>query len=103
MKHEYEPAITTATMVRCRTCPKHCKECDDIREQEKKLSKETHINSVSPHHESHTLCWCCKKGVEGGCSWIDHKEPVPHWDATQTDRGLFPSYHVNDCPEFERG
>lgn len=101
--HEFEPQITPATMHRCKTCPKHSKECDDIRAAEMELTKKTHINSVSPHHDSHTLCWCCTKGVSGGCNWIDHKQPVDHWIATPTDRGMFHSYHVIDCPEFERG
>lgn len=103
MSMEFESQVTPATTQRCRTCPKHCKECDDILAAEKALSKETHNNCVSPHHSSHTLCWCCKKSVTGGCNWIDKKQPVDHWEATPTDRGMFHSYHVLDCPEFERG
>lgn len=102
-KFEFEPQVTPATTHRCRTCPKHCKECDDILKAEIELSKKVHSNCVSPHHDSHSLCWCCKKSVTGGCNWIDKKQPVDHWDATATDRGMFHSYHVNDCPEFERG
>lgn len=102
-KLEFEPQVTPATRIRCKKCPRHCQTCDDILANEKELSKNTHSNCVSPKHDSHTLCWCCTKGVTGGCNWIDHKQPVDHWDATPTDRGMFHSYHINDCPEFERG
>ena len=102
-KFEFEPQVTPATTHRCKACPKQCQECVDIRKKEIALSKKNHMNCVSPHHDSHTLCWCCVKGVSGGCNWIDHKQPVDHWNATPTDRGMFHSYHVIDCPEFERG
>ena len=101
--YEYNPKVTPATTHRCKSCPKHCKACDDIMKEERALSKKTRSNCVSPHHDSHTLCWCCKKSVTGGCNWIDHKQPVDHWVATPTDRGMFHSYHVTDCPEFDRG
>lgn len=89
---------------KCLTCPKHSEECDRIREEEIRIHKEQHIrDNVSPHVATHTLCWCCRKSIVGGCAWIDKKQTVPHWDAVGTNRGLYTSYHVNDCPEFERG
>lgn len=89
---------------KCMACPKHCQKCDDIHDAEVTLSKEKHIRDcVSPHLATHTLCWCCEKGITGGCNWIDKRLPVEHWDADPTNRGEYTSYHVNDCPEFVRG
>jgi hypothetical protein len=101
---EFEKRALSNGVLKCKNCPKHSEECDRIRAEEIRIHKEQHVrDNVSPHVSSHTLCWCCKKSVTGGCNWIDKKQPVDHWDATATDRGMFHSYHVLDCPEFERG
>lgn len=84
---------------KCKTCPKYCDKCKELvkKEHSKPLDGRTH------HLEPDSLCWCCSKSVTGGCSWIDKQEPVKHWDADFDIHSTFESYHVNNCPEFERG
>ncbi len=84
---------------KCKKCPKRSIECIRIakKDRDKPNDGKTH------HIKSDTLCWCCKKSVEGGCDWIDKQTPVKHWDADLMRHKSFTAYHVNDCPEFERG
>ena len=58
-----------------------------------------------------TICWTCEKAC-GLCSWSDHwkHEPVPGWDATETNLKIYnretgtmeysTSYIVHACPEY---
>lgn len=85
--------------IRCKTCPKHSEECDRLA----KAEKDKPVNGRTHHIKTDSLCWCCKKSVIGGCGWIDKQEPVRHWDADFDIHASFESYHVNNCPEFERG
>jgi hypothetical protein len=84
---------------KCKNCPKRCDKCKELAkaERNKPFDGRTH------HIKSDSLCWCCKKAVEGGCNWIDTATPVNHWDADLIHHSTFTAYHVNDCPEFERG
>ena len=58
------------------------------------------------YYKAPTLCWDCKKAVLG-CSWSREFIPVKGWLAFQTHKGEegrpdHDSYHVANCPEFER-
>lgn len=56
-----------------------------------------------------SLCWQCRKSTprigETSCSWCEHKEPVPGWDAEKhirpTNGKCKESYFVFSCPGFE--
>lgn len=85
---------------KCAICPKHSKECDRIHQEERDKNIQ---GCVTSHYSGDTLCWCCKKSIEGGCDWIDKHQPVRHWNADWREHESFSAWHVNDCPEFERG
>ena len=90
----------TVIRIKCKLCPKWSPECIQIHKKEAERGIK---DAITSHRTSDTLCWCCKKAVSGGCAWIDKHEPIRHWDADKTKHKEFTSYHVNDCPEFERG
>lgn len=52
-----------------------------------------------------SICWDCHKAT-GKCSWSEKLKPVKGWKATPTQRelygGIYKSYIVLECPEFER-
>lgn len=47
-----------------------------------------------------TKCWDCIKSTNGGCSWSEKLQPVDGWVAIRNEEKE--SYHVIECPEFER-
>lgn len=58
-----------------------------------------------------TLCWECRRAT-GGCAWSKSFEPVSGWIALPTkinnnaaryDGRQTVSYHVINCPEYEKG
>lgn len=56
--------------------------------------------------KSGTLCSSCKLACgKHRCSWADHFEPVPGWEAEQTfgQDGEPYSYHVRECPLYAKG
>lgn len=72
--------------------------------------------------KANTLCWNCAHSVpavsvdgkryEYGCEWSIKQEPVPGWDAEETEvRSQFNrytpkmlrSYNVRRCPKFVKG
>ena len=106
-KAEAEKAknVFPSSQIKCRTCPHVCQACYDILERERK-NQFLYKNSISGHHPKHSLCWCCKHSVDGGCEWSALNRPVPGWVAEKdicdaTTR--LTSYNVKDCPKFERG
>lgn len=67
------------------------------------------VNTLEPNimGTSFSLCWHCKNAT-GGCSWSRRFEPVENWTAVETSiKSVYgtnkDSYHVIDCPKFERG
>ncbi len=57
-----------------------------------------------------TLCWCCAKAVNGGCSWSNKFEPVDGWRAEPstvrsniTGTPRVATWLVIECPEFVEG
>lgn len=94
-----------SSQIKCRTCPYVCKECYDILEHERR-NQFMYKNSISGHHPSHSLCWCCVHSVDNGCEWAAHNKPVDGWEAVidvcdATTR--LTSYNVKSCPKFKRG
>ena len=53
-----------------------------------------------------TVCWDCANAC-GGCSWSAKLEPVPGWQAEETQvsiqkGGILDSMRVTGCPQFRR-
>ena len=92
-----KPLIFPSSQIKCRTCNHQCDKCIDI------LNEEKREKAYSGHYKEHTLCWCCELSVKGGCEWADYKLPVPGWVARRTNKVLYKSYKVIDCPKFKRG